>query len=201
MNQTSTYPALSRASGHLSSACPSHVPFSSPTTRRLICCHTNLWCNSVSYCPLLLSIHCILVCRPSWTYLPEKFGAQGAGYYFDQGTPARYRMFPGRSAGAWQQTLATMMPPQALLAGVYAGSYIKGVQRKNAAHPGYADDAITCPFTLTLLGPNLGASYFRFQVCTWLCTLSATCPQHTVTAGGYNTQSHAYREWCHAYRD
>jgi hypothetical protein len=75
-------------------------------------------------------------------------------------------MFAGRSAADWQNTFSTMMPPQALLAGSYTGNYIKGVQRKNPAHAGYGlDGAVTCPFTFTLLGPNLGAAYFRFQVC------------------------------------
>jgi hypothetical protein len=102
--------------------------------------------------------------RQGWTYFPEGFGAKGKGYYFDRGDAARHVTMVGMSVADWRSAYAQLLPPQALLAGLYAGSYIKLTQRKDISHAGYIDSAVTCPFTLTIGGPSLGAAYFRFQV-------------------------------------
>ncbi len=105
------------------------------------------------------------LCREGWTYHGAGTGLKGAGYYLGYGqAPSRYRVTVGRSVFDWRQAYAKMLPPQALLSGLYAGSYLKRTQRKDPMHSGYLSDAIECPFTLTILGPALGASYFRFQV-------------------------------------
>ncbi len=123
--------------------------------------------------------------------MPEGVGPQGEGYHFIRGAPGHFRMVLGRTTHDWRRMYADDMPPQAMLSGLYMGSYMKRSQRKDFSQPGYYDKSISCRFTLTILGPALGAAYFRFQVqslnpllpgialphsdaCTWLSPFKHT---------------------------
>jgi hypothetical protein len=96
--------------------------------------------------------------------VPEGVGLKGEGYYFMRGAPGKFKMVLGRTTHDWGRMGSKDMPPQAMLSGLYAGTYVKKSQRKDFATAGYYDKSISCRFTLTILGPALGAAYFRFQV-------------------------------------
>lgn len=116
--------------------------------------------------------HCVLFAdcphfsRPGYTYRsPDSFQPNiVVGYYLLQQQPVKMAMYQGKTGQTWKLLTGARIPPQALLAGVYTGAFLKGTKRADAASAGYVNGTL-CPFTFQLTGPSFNAFYFRFQVC------------------------------------